>query len=65
MEENRVNLDVVSKLQTVKFLEMNYFFYVVGLILIVLLNLSPYLYFKYYKKKNFISGSTVGIKHAI
>jgi hypothetical protein len=47
-------------------LEIHRLFYILGLLLMILAYIGPYLYFKYYKKKNFLPGSNMGgVKHAI
>jgi hypothetical protein len=40
-------------------------FYLVGLIIMFIGYAGPYIYYKYYKKKNFSSGGNTGVKHAI
>jgi hypothetical protein len=46
-------------------LELSKLFYIFGLILMLLAYLGPFLYFKYYKKKNFMPGGSINVKHAI
>ena len=46
-------------------LELSKLFYLFGLILMLLAYLGPFLYFKYYKKKNFMPGGSINVKHAI
>lgn len=47
-------------------LEIHKLFYILGLLLVILAYIGPYVYFKYYKKKNFLPGSNMGgVKHAI
>ncbi len=46
-------------------LRINILFYIIGLLLMFIAYVGPYLYFKFYKKKNFVSNSTIGVKHAI
>ena len=47
-------------------LEIHKLFYVLGLLLMILAYICPYIYFKYYKKKNFLPGGSMGgVKHAI
>jgi len=46
-------------------LEINKLFYFEQFILMLAVYIGPFLYFKYYKKKNFIPGSNMGVKHAI
>ncbi len=55
----------ISNTQTNSGLEIHRLFYVIGLILMLLAYVGPYLYFKYYKKKNFLPCSKIGVKHAI
>ena len=46
-------------------LEISKLFYFFGLLLMLIAYVGPFLYFKYYKKKNFLPGSNVNVKHAI
>ena len=47
-------------------LEIHKLFYILGLLLMILAYIGPYVYFKYYKKKNFLPGSNMGgVKHDI
>jgi uncharacterized Tic20 family protein len=46
-------------------LELSKLFYFFGLLLMILAYLGPFLYFKYYKKKNFMPGGSINVKHAI
>ena len=45
--------------------EINYVNYVIGLFFLLFINIGPFLYYKYHKKKNFNSTGTLGIKQAI
>lgn len=46
-------------------LQINIFYYIIGLLLMFIAYVGPYIYFKFYKKKNFVTNSTIGVKHAI
>ena len=46
-------------------LKINILFYIIGLLLMFITYIGPYIYYKFYKKKNFVSNSTIGVKHAI
>ena len=46
-------------------LEIHRLFYFLGIILMIVVYIGPFLYFKYYKKKNFIPSGNIGVKHAI
>ena len=46
-------------------LEISKLFYFFGLLLMLIAYLGPFIYFKYYKKKNFLPGGSINVKHAI
>ena len=46
-------------------LKINIFFYIIGLLLMFTAYVGPYLYYKFYKKKNFVIHTNIGVKHAI
>lgn len=46
-------------------LEIHTLFYIFGIILMLLVYIGPFIYFKYYKRKNFVPGTSMGVKHAI
>ncbi len=58
-EESQVRLNPNANL------EISKLFYIFGLLLMLLAYIGPFLYFKYYKKKNFIPGGSINVKHAI
>jgi hypothetical protein len=64
-EAPSINTNNQGHINTNTGLEIYKLFYVIGLILMLVAYVGPYLYFKYYKKKNFLPGGNMGVKHAI
>ena len=46
-------------------IKINYFFYFIGMIIILFTYVGPYFYYKIIKKKNFNPQRNTGIKHVI
>ena len=46
-------------------LEINYVNFILGLFILIFINIGPFLYYKFHKKKSFTSTGTLGIKQAI
>ena len=47
------------------YITINYLFYFIGMIIILISYLGPYFYFKIIKKKNFNPQKSTGVKHVI
>lgn len=67
------NNNVGTKIDTAKLvddevnvnLHFNLVLWFIGLVLISVAYAGPFLYYKYYKKKNFTAANNIGVKHAI
>ena len=46
-------------------IKINYFFYFIGIVLILITYLGPYFYYKIIKKKTFNPQRNIGVKHVI
>ena len=46
-------------------IKINYLFYFIGIILIIITYLGPYFYYKIIKKKTFNPQRAIGVKHVI
>ncbi len=46
-------------------IKINYLFYFIGIILILITYLGPYFYYKIIKKKSFNPQRNIGVKHVI
>jgi hypothetical protein len=46
-------------------IKINYLFYFIGIILIIITYLGPYFYYKIIKKKSFNPQRNIGVKHVI
>jgi len=61
---NLTGSNVIYKTNTNK-LEIHTLFYLFSIILLLSVYVGPFIYFKYYKKKNFLPNNNIGVKHAI
>ena len=46
-------------------IKINFYFYILGMIIILLAYIGPYFYYKIIQKKSFNPQKNIGVKHAI
>ena len=61
----RSNISNATELGDETEIKISYFFYFVGMIIILISYLGPYFYYKIIKKKSFNPQRNTGVKHAI
>lgn len=61
IEDAEVIGETIEKVQ----LQINTMLYLIAIIIMLLAYLGPYVYFKFYKKRNFIPTTNIGTKHSI
>ena len=61
----RNNISNATELGDEADIKISYFFYFVGMIIILISYLGPYFYYKIIKKKSFNPQRNTGVKHAI